>query len=86
VDDRSLTAYLDPSRSAVAENLQSLTPNGNVRYELKTPFRDGTTDVICEPLDFIAQLARLAPKPRVKPTRFLGVFAPNSHHCSEFAS
>lgn len=58
----------------------SLTPNGNVRYQLKTPYRDGTTHVIFEPLDFIARLAALVPKPRVNLTRFHGVFAPNSKH------
>jgi hypothetical protein len=51
-----------------------------VRYELKTPYRDGTTHVIFEPLDFIAKLAALVPKPRVNLTRFHGVFAPNSKH------
>lgn len=40
--------------------------------------RDGTTHVIFEPLDFIARLAALVPKPRVNLTRFHGVFAPNS--------
>jgi transposase len=45
--------------------------------QLKTPYRDGTTHVIFEPLDFIARLAALAPKPRVNLTRFHGVFAPN---------
>jgi hypothetical protein len=33
---------------------------------------------IFEPLDFIAKLAALVPKPRVNLTRFHGVFAPNS--------
>jgi len=42
--------------------------------------RDGTTHVIFEPLDFIARLAALVPKPRVNLTRFHGVFAPNSNH------
>jgi hypothetical protein len=56
----------------------SLTPNGNVHYQLKTPYRDGTTHVIFEPLDFIARLAALVPKPRVNLPRFHGVFAPNS--------
>ena len=51
-----------------------------MRYELKTPYRDGTTHVIFEPLDFIAKLAALVPKPRVNLTRFHGVFAPNSTH------
>ena len=30
------------------------------------------------PLDFIARLAALVPKPRVNPTRYHGVFTPNS--------
>jgi hypothetical protein len=68
------------SRPAVSEKRLSLTKNGNVRYELKTPYRDGTTHVIFEPLDFIARLAALVPKPRVNLTRFHGVFAPNSRH------
>jgi hypothetical protein len=57
--------------------------SGNIRYQLKTPYSDGTTHVIFEPLDFIAKLAALVPKPRVNQprmnlTRFHGVFAPNS--------
>lgn len=65
------------SRPTVSEQHLSLTPNGNVRYQLKTPYRDGTTHVIFDPLDFIAKLAALVPKPRVNLTRFHGVFAPN---------
>ena len=41
-----------------------------MRYELKTPYRDGTTHVIFEPLEFIARLAALVPRPRVNLTRF----------------
>jgi hypothetical protein len=58
----------------------ALTATGNIRYQLKTPYRDGTTHVIFEPLDFIARLVALVPKPRVNLTRFHGVFAPNSKH------
>jgi hypothetical protein len=68
------------SRPAVSEKRLSLTPNGNIRYQLKTPYKDGTTHVMFEPLDFIARLAALVPKPRVNLTRFHGVFAPNSKH------
>jgi len=71
------------ARPAVATDRLALTPQGNVRYTLKTPYRDGTTHIILEPLDFIARLAALVPKPRVNLTRFHGVFAPNSalrHH------
>ena len=66
------------SRPAVSEKRLSLTSAGNIRYQLKTAYRDGTTHVIFEPLDFIAKLASLVPKPRVNLTRFHGVFAPNS--------
>jgi hypothetical protein len=34
------------SRPAIAEPRLSLTPSGAVRYQLKTPYRDGTTHVI----------------------------------------
>ncbi|MCU7850225.1 MAG: IS91 family transposase [Candidatus Thiodiazotropha sp. (ex Lucinoma kastoroae)] len=68
------------SRPSVSEKRLLLTSNGNIGYQLKTPYRDGTTHVIFEPLDFIARLAALVPKPRVNLTRFHGVFAPNSKH------
>ena len=66
------------TRPAVSEKRLSLTTNGNVRYQLKTPYRDGTTHVIFEPLDFIARMAALIRKPRVNLTRFHGVFTLNS--------
>ena len=55
------------SRPAVSEKRLSLTRGGNVRYQLKTPYRDGTTHVIFEPLDFIARLAALVPKAQSQP-------------------
>jgi len=51
-----------------------------VRYQLKTPYRDGTTHDIFEPFDFMAKLAALVPKPRANPTRYHGVLAPNNKH------
>ena len=63
------------TRPAVSTKRLALTRNGRVRYELKTPWRDGTTHVIFEPLDFVARLVALVPKPRVNLTRFHGVFA-----------
>jgi len=68
------------TRPAVSEKRLSLTSSGNIRYQLKAPYSDGTTHVIFEPLDFIAKLAALVPKPRVNLTRFHGIFAPNSKH------
>jgi hypothetical protein len=73
------------ARPAVSEKRLSLTAHGQVRYSLKTPWHDGTTHVIFErggppPLDFIARLAALVPKPRVNLTRYHGVLAPNSQY------
>ena len=34
----------------------SLTGDGKVRYQLKTPYRNGTTHVIFEPLDFMYRM------------------------------
>ena len=56
-----------------------MTDHGKVRYELKTPYRDGTTHVFFDPIDFIGKLAALIPPPRLNLTRFYGVFAPNSN-------
>jgi hypothetical protein len=66
------------SRPPVATGRLALTGSGHVRYTLKTPYRDGTTDVIFEPEDFIARLAALVPKPRAHLIRYHGVFAPAS--------
>ncbi len=68
------------SRPAVSEKRLSLTSAGNIRYQLKTAYSDGTTHVIFEPLDFIAKLASLVPKPKVNLTRFHGVFVGVPHH------
>jgi hypothetical protein len=71
------------TRPAVATKRLSITRNGRLRYELKTPWRNGTTHVIFEPLDFISRLVSLVPKPRANLTRFHGVFAPNSKYRSK---
>lgn len=49
------------ARPPIAMHRLSLTPDGNIRYELKTPYRDGTTHMVFEPLDFISKLAALIP-------------------------
>ena len=49
-----------------------------MRYQLKTPWKNGTTHVEFEPVEFIAKLAALVPPPRAHLTRFHGVFAPNA--------
>ena len=56
----------------------ALTASGQVRFGLKTPYRDGTTHIVLEPLDLMARLAALVPPPRMHLTRYHGVFAPHS--------
>jgi hypothetical protein len=68
------------ARPAVSTQRLSLTRNGQVRYELKTPYANGTTHILFEPLDFIAKLVALVPRPRVNLTRYHGVFARHSQY------
>ncbi len=76
--------FLFASHPAVSEKRLSLTNSRQISYQLKTPYRDGTTHVIFNrgglpPLDFLARLAALVPRPRVNLTRFHGVFARGGH-------
>ncbi len=64
------------ARPAVAVPRLSLSSTDKVVYTLKTPYRDGTracpalsgTQVAFDPVNFIARLAALVPKPRVNGT------------------
>ena len=68
------------ARPAIADERLSTNDRGQVIYRFKQPFRDGSTHVVLEPLDFIARPAALVPRPRLNLTRFHGVFAPNRKH------
>jgi hypothetical protein len=68
------------TRPPLALKRLSTDLRGRVVYAYKHPFRDGSTHVVLEPLDFIARLAALVPRPRLNLTRFHGVFAPNFKH------
>lgn len=68
------------TRPAVSLKRLRLSETGKVIYELKNPYKNGTTHVVFEPLDFIARLATLVPRPWINLTRFHGVFAPNSKY------
>ena len=64
------------ARPALSSKRLSMTRNGRVRYELKTPYRNGTTHVLFEPLDFMyrmygmprAQEAQERPSPGWSPS------------------
>ena len=46
--------------------------------QLKSPYKDGTTHIVMEPLEFMECLAALVPLPRLHLIRFHGVLAPNA--------
>ena len=68
------------SRGPIALERLTIDGDGLVVYELKHPFSNGTTHVLFEPLDFIARLAALVPRPRVHLVRYHGLFAPHAKH------
>jgi hypothetical protein len=51
---------------------------GQVVLQLKSPYKDGTTHIVMEPLEFMERLAALVPRPRLHLIRFHGVLAPNA--------
>ncbi|MBK7644621.1 MAG: transposase [Planctomycetes bacterium] len=54
----------------------SLAPDGRVIYGLRRHWRDGTSAIAFEPLDFIARLAALVPRPRAHLLTYHGILAP----------
>jgi hypothetical protein len=54
----------------------TLDEDGRVVYALHRCWRDGTSAVVFEPLDFIARQAALVPRPRAHLLTYHGVLAP----------
>jgi hypothetical protein len=46
--------------------------------QLKSAYKDGTTHIVMEPLEFMQRLAALVPRPRLHLIRLHGVLAPNA--------
>ena len=65
-------------RPAVAHDRLRLTEDGCIVLELKRPWQDGTSHLVFEPLDLLARLAALTPRPRINLILYHGVLAPNS--------
>ena len=64
------------ARPPIATERLSELPDGRILYRLRHRWRDGTTDVVFEPLDLVARLAALVPPPRANTVRYHGVLAP----------
>ena len=52
--------------------------DSRVILELKTPFWDGTTHVLFEPLELLEKVAATIPRPRVNQLIYAGVLGPNA--------
>jgi len=66
------------ARGPIASERLSLSPEGKVIYQLRRPWRDGTTHILFSPMTFIERLAALVPRPRVHLLTYHGVLAPAS--------
>jgi len=66
------------TRPAIANERLSVNETGQIVLRLKTPYRDGTTQIVMEALEFMQRLAALVPRPRLHLIRFHGVLAPNA--------
>jgi hypothetical protein len=66
------------ARPPIAQDRLAELPDGRITLQLKTPWSDGTTHVIYEPLDFIAKLAALIPRPHKNLILYHGVLAANA--------
>jgi hypothetical protein len=54
----------------------ALALGGQLRYRFKTPWRNGTTHAVFEPLEFIEKLCALVPTPRAHTVRYHGLLGP----------
>ena len=64
------------ARPAIAHDRLSRTPEGDVVLTFKRAWDDGTKAHVLTPLEFIARLAAIVPRPRRHLLHFHGVFAP----------
>ena len=62
----------------MAQERLRLTGDGRVRLTLKTPWADGTSHLVFEPLEFLEKLAALIPRSRVNLVLYHGVLAPHA--------
>src|ERR671914_97789 len=53
------------TRPAIANQRLKRNRAGQVVLQLKSPYKDGTTHIVMEPLEFMERLAALVPRPRL---------------------
>jgi len=57
----------------VAHDRIRLTPDGQVRLELRHRWADGTTDLLFDPIELLERLVALTPRPRINLVLYYGV-------------
>jgi hypothetical protein len=65
------------ARPAISHKRLFITKEGNIRYQLKNHWRDGTSELEFPPEKLLDRLVSLVPPPMMNLTRYHGVFAPN---------
>lgn len=65
-------------RPPIAQGRIHLTDDGQVVLQLRHPWRDGTTRLVFDPVEFLERLAALTPRPRVNLVLYHGVLAPGA--------
>jgi len=60
-------------RPPVAQERLPATGDGQVRLDLRHAWRDGTTALVFDPVEFLGRLAVLVPRPRINPLLYHGV-------------
>ena len=65
-------------RPAIATERLRQRDDGRIEYELRKPWRDGTSGFVFEPEEFLERLAALVPAPRGHLVRYHGVLAPGA--------
>jgi hypothetical protein len=68
------------ARPAISEERLSMNQKGQVVYQLKKAYDDGTTHVVMSPMELLEKLSAIIPRPRVHLTRFHGILAPHDRH------
>jgi hypothetical protein len=62
-------------RPPISDARLALTEDGRIALELKTPYSDGTTHFVFDPMTFLARLAALVPPPHAHLVVYHGVLA-----------
>ena len=65
-------------RPPVTQERLHVASDGQVRLELRHPWRDGTTDIVFDAVEFLGRLAVLVPRPRIHLILYHGVLGPRT--------